>query len=259
MACSLDSIAVLGFLLKKDANLRFLSERFNKVHGHVDGLEGRSMKRGRIALWIMITLGAVLLVYSLYIGVMIGADWYGKDATFQWHMNNYIVMDAQYAYSVFGLATMAIGGLATGLAMAAFYTFNKSPKHVFVLVGSFFVSIVMTGLGFNTLDFMLGSFYWTNMTYPPPIQVALIGPVDVWNFYFFFFVVPLWASGFIIGAVSAYGGFVHRPKRLAQEYVAKKNLTGMLNQATHAKEYLAESSVFSRSRRIIKETFDQTN
>jgi len=211
--------------------------------------------RGRqIALVSMLLVGVGLLFYSLYIGVMIGADWYGKDATFPWHMNNYIVMEGQYAYSIFGLATMAVGGLATGLAMAVFFTFTKTRKHILILLTVFFVAIATTGLGFNTLDFMLGCFYWTNMTYPAPIQFLFL-TVDVWNFYFFFFVVPLWASGFLIGLATSYFAFVYHPGREAAAYVAKKNVAGMLNTP----RYVAESKAFRRSRRVIEQTFENTN
>jgi hypothetical protein len=218
-----------------------------------------NMRGRQIALSIALIMSVVLLCYSLYIGVMIGADWYGKDATFQWHMNNYIVMDGQYAYSIFGLATMVIGGLATGLAMSSFLNFTKTKKHILILVPAFFVAIAMSGLGFNTLDFMLGSFYWTNMTYPPPVQVALIGPVDVWNFYFFFFVVPLWFSGFLMGSATAYFTFIYKPLRTAEAYIAKKNLGAMIHQSSPQKEYVAESKVFWRNRSVIREAFDTTN
>ncbi len=207
----------------------------------------------------MIIVGAVLLYYSLNIGVMIGADWFGKDAAFQWHMNNYVVMDAKYAYTVFGLATMVIGGVATGLAISGFFKFTRTTKHIAALVTAFFVAIITTGLGFNTLDFMLGSFYWTNMQYPPPVQVPFFGSVDVWNFYFFFFVIPLWLSGFLMGSATSYFAFVYRPKHAAAAYVAKKNLAGMLGQTVPKKQYIAETTVFPRSRSVLKQSFDNTN
>ncbi len=207
----------------------------------------------------MLILSVILLSYSIYIGVMIGSGWFGANASFPWHMNNYIVLEARYAYSFFGLATLAIGGLATGLAMSAFFTITKSKKHMLVLVAAFFVAIAMTGLGFNTLDFMLGSFYWTNMNYPPPVHVAVLGSIDVWNFYFFFFVAPLWFGGFIMGLAASYYAFSYRPKHSAAAYLVKKNLTGLLNQTTQAKEYVAESTVLSRNRKIIKQTFENTN
>lgn len=207
----------------------------------------------------MLTVGTILLLYSLNTGLTIGSEWFGVNAAFPWHMNNYIVMEAKYAYSFFGLGALAIGGLATGLAMSAFFAFSRNKKHIVILASSFFVAIILTGLGFNTLDFMLGSFYWTNMTYPPPVQVAFFGPVDVWNFYFFFFVAPLWVAGFLLGMAASYYAFVYQPKRAVAAYVAKKNLAGMLTERAHANEYIAESTVFSKNRGIAEKSFDTTN
>jgi hypothetical protein len=79
---------------------------------------------------------------------MIGSDWFGNHASFPWHMNNYIVIEAKYVYSYFGLTALAIGGLATGLAAPAFFAFAKSKKHRLALACSFFVAIILTGLGF---------------------------------------------------------------------------------------------------------------
>jgi hypothetical protein len=215
--------------------------------------------RGRqIALCVALIMGAVLLCYSLYIGVMIGADWFGKDATAEWHMNNYFVIEGQYAYSIFGLATMVIGGLATGIAMFSLVNYPKTRKTILMLMVVFFIAIALSGLSFNTLNYQLGCFYWTNMTYPPPVQVALIGSVDVWNFYFFFFVVPLWASGFLMGSATAYFSFIYKPLRAAEECVAKKNLGAKL-QRTKQKAYLAESNVLWRNRSVIRESFDNIN
>ncbi len=220
----------------------------------VHGLGREKCMRERIALCAILIAGLVLLLYSLNIGVMIGSDWFGANAAFPWHMNNYIVMEAQYAYSIFGLGALVIGGLATGLAMSSFFSFSRTKKHVVILISSFFVAIILTGLGFNTLDFMLGCFYWTNMTYPPPVKVALFGSVDVWNFYFFFFVAPLWAAGFIMGMAASYYAFIYQPKHAAAVYVAKKNLVGILQQ-----KYLAESTASPKNRRLLKQTFENTN
>lgn len=214
--------------------------------------------RGRLAVLLALFVGAVLVFCSLNIGLIIGADWFGPQATFQWHMNNYIVMDAKYAYSVFGLAALAIGGIATGMAMTAFLTYIKSKTHRLALVGSFFVAIVLSGLGFNTLDFMLGSFYWTNMQYPPPIQISFLGSIDVWNYYFFFFVAPLWFGGLLMGVAMSYAAFVYQPKASAS-LTLKRNvkLPGLIMQETvEPREILAESKVFWRTRRIIKHSRD---
>ena len=211
--------------------------------------EGRLILRGRqIVLGLLVIFGILLLCYSLYIGTMIGADWYGKDATFQWHLNNYIVMDAQYAYTFFGLGALAIGGLATGIAMASFFTFNRTKKHILILVAAFFAAIGLSGLGFNTLDFMLGCFYWTNMAYPPPVQVAIIGAVDVWNFYFFLFVVPMWLSGFLIGSVTSYATFIH-PKHKSFSYAKNSKLAVTFKN----REYVTESALYSRNRGVNKQ------
>jgi hypothetical protein len=216
--------------------------------GYVDGRERKQLKR-HIALTLMLIAGAALLIYSLSIGVTtIGGYWFDEKATHLWHMNNYFVIEGQYAYSIFGLASMVIGGLATGLAMAAFFTATKTRKHILLLLAAFFIAIAMSGLGFNTLDFMLGDFYWTNMQYPPPVQVPLMGAVDVWNFYFFFFVVPLWAGGFLIGSAASYYAFIHQPKQAVAVYAAKKKLAGIADKTAQNKEYLAESKAFSRNR-----------
>jgi hypothetical protein len=220
--------------------------------------EGRENQLKRhIALSIMLIAGVVLLVYSLNVGVIIGGGWFGEDATFLWHMNNYFVIEAQYAYSIFGLAAMAIGGLATGLAMAVFFTFTKTKKHLLLLLAAFFTAIAMSGLGFNTLDFMLGDFYWTNMQYPPPVQIPLLGAVDVWNFYFFFFVMPLWTGGFILGLAAVYYAFVHKPRQTLR-YASEKDLRRMPAQ-TRPEGYVAESKAFSRSRRLSRQAFENTS
>ncbi len=198
------------------------------------------MSRRVAILTALIIVGAIFLISSINIGATIGATWFGEQASFPWRMNNYIIIEAKYAYAIFGLGIMAIGGLATGLAMPAFFAFTKSKKHKLALASSFFVAILLTGLGFNTLDFMLGCFYWTNMTYPPPVQVALLGPVDVWNYYFFFFVFPLWFGGFLIGLASSYYTFAYQAKQTTAGYIAKKTLPGLLGPARQAKEYSVE-------------------
>lgn len=161
-------------------------------------------------LTALLIIGAALIINSLSIGVNIGSVWFGEKATTLRRMNNYFFLEAQYAYAFFGLATMALGGLATGLALPAFFAFSKSQKHKAALLGSFFVAILLTGLGFNTLDFMLGYFYWTNMKYPPPVHVTVLGFVDVWNYYFFLFVVPLWLGGFFMSIATSYGTCVRK-------------------------------------------------
>jgi hypothetical protein len=221
--------------------------------------KGEYLRGRQIAFAATLILGIFLLCYSLYIGVMIGQNWFGAHANDMWHMNNYFVIEGKYAYAIFGLATMIIGGLATGIAMTAFLEYKRTRKIIIILAAAFIIAITMTGLGFNTLDFMLGYFYWTNETYPPPIQVAVIGPVDIWNFYFFFCVVPLWTSGFLMGSASAYFSFIYKPLQTAEEYIAKRNLGSMLHPTVGAKTYLAESKAVWRSSGSLQRNFDNIN
>jgi hypothetical protein len=196
-----------------------------------------------ICLLLVIAVG--LLYYSVSLGVHIGAEWFTTKAADEWHMTNYFVIDANYAYIIFGLAALAVGGLFTGLAFSAFRVHHKTRRQTILQPISFFVAIGLSGLGFNTLNYMLGSFYWTNMQYPPPVSVPVIGSVDVWNFYFFFFIVPLWAGGLFVGLAAMHYAFVYRPYRAASAYVLKKNLAPMIQAK---KEYLAESAVLTRKR-----------
>ena len=66
-----------------------------------------------------------------------------------------------------------------------------------------------------------------------------------------------------MGLAASYYAFSYRSKHSAAAYVAKKNLTGLLKQTAQktaeAKEYIAESAVFSRNRRIIKQSVENTN
>jgi hypothetical protein len=174
-----------------------------------------------------------------------GSEWFQEKSADQWHMNNYFVIDAKYAYCIFGLAALAIGGLSTGLTASVFLAHRKTMKQTLVEFGSFFSAILLTGLGFNTLNFMLGSFYWTNMQYPPPVAVPILGGVDVWNFYFFLFIIPLWAGGFFFGLAATHYAFIYHPYQKAQAYIAKKKLAPMVHPK---KEILAESAVLTRKR-----------
>jgi len=151
-----------------------------------------------------------------------GHEWFAEKSDDQWHMNNYFVIDAKYAYCIFGLAELAVGGLCTGLAVSTFLSHKKSVKCALLQVSSFFAAIIFSGLGFNTLNFMLGSFYWTNMQYPPPVAVPILGSVDVWNFYFFLFIIPLWAGGLFFGLATTHYTFVYTPRQKATAVVAGK-------------------------------------
>jgi hypothetical protein len=210
-------------------------------------LEGREKlgKRSVAVICLFVVTAVALLWYGIAIGVHIGAEWFTYKAADEWHMTNYFIIDAKYAYTIFGLAALAVGGLFTGLAFSAFRVHHKTRKQTILQGLSFFAAIALSGLGFNTLNYMLGSFYWTNMQYPPPVSVPVFGSVDVWNFYFFFFLVPLWAGGLLIGLAAMHYAFIYRPYRAAHAYVLKKNLAPIIQAK---KEYLAESAVMIRKR-----------
>ena len=62
-----------------------------------------------------------------------------------------------------------------------------------------------------------------------------------------------------MGLAASYYAFSYRPKHSVAAYVAKKNFAGLLSQTAQAKEYIAESTVFSRNRKISKQTFENAN
>lgn len=197
----------------------------------------------------LVIVGVALLLNSINVGVAIGSEWFGASASSPWHMNNYIVIKAEDAYVYFGLGAMALGGLATGIAVSAFFSISRRVIQRISLVSSFFVAIFLTGLGFNTLDYMSGNFYWTDLHYPPPVSVPLIGSVDVWNYYFFFFVVPLWIGSFTIGVAASYYIFVYRAKYLDPAYKLGENFgtfKGQTALASETKEYIVETVATSR-------------
>ena len=113
-------------------------------------------------------------------------------------MNNYFIVSGIIAFTVFGCAALFIGGVCTGAAIPAFYSSTRKRRRLIV---AFIGAIVGTGLGFNTLDFLLGNFYWINCTsrmIPIDLMITTV-QVESWNYYFFLFVVPTWISGFLLG------------------------------------------------------------
>jgi hypothetical protein len=75
----------------------------------------------------------------------------------------------------------------------------KKQRFLFVFC---LLAIGLTAFGFNTFDWMLGNFYWTNNVNPAPVLVNLVVVswfVNAWDFYFFYFLVPLWVGGFCVG------------------------------------------------------------
>ncbi len=158
------------------------------------------MKRKSILLICLLVVGLVLLGFSWHSAMYVGAPWFNERANEGWHMNNYIVIPGLVAYVACAFMPWFLGGLFAGAVVPAF--FSKSFKNHKLLFGFFVAALGLTALGFNTFDFMLGCFYWTNMTDPAPVVLDLLffsTVVNAWDFYFFCFLVPLWLSGFFIG------------------------------------------------------------
>jgi hypothetical protein len=146
-------------------------------------------------------IGIVLFLVSIHTALYVGAPWFDERANEQWRMNNYIIIPGVIAYVLCAFTPWFLGALFTGVSIPAFFSRSliKKQKYLFIFC---MLAIGLTTLGFNTFDFMLGCFYWTFQVDPAPVIVDLVlfsFPVNAWNFYFFYFLVPLWASGFCIG------------------------------------------------------------
>jgi hypothetical protein len=159
------------------------------------------LKSKTIILLTLAIIGVVLLLFSVHSALYVGAPWFSDRANEGWHMNNYIVIPGVVAFVACAFVPWFLGGVFTGVVIPAFFSssFLKKQKYLFIFC---LLAIGLTTLGFNTFDFMLGCFYWTNMVDPAPVVVDLVLTsfyVNAWDFYFFCFLVPLWASGFCLG------------------------------------------------------------
>jgi hypothetical protein len=116
-------------------------------------------------------------------------------------MNNYIIVPGWFAYIFCAFLPWILGGFFFGIILPAFLSTSRLHQQRYLL---FFgvLAVFLTTLGFNTFDFMLGCFYWTNQVDPPPVLVDLLFTsfsVNAWDFYFYLFLVPLYFSGFLAG------------------------------------------------------------
>ena len=151
-----------------------------------------------------------MLYGSVQVGLFIGAQWFGEHANDPWHMNNYYVLRAEDAYVWYGMVMLALGGLFAGLVTPVFFLRRHFRKALLAAAVAFFVAIVLTGMSFNTLDWMLGCWYAVHgsqaVTFIPvhflrlDCYTSLV--IDPWDYYFFLFVVPMWISGFLVGLSS---------------------------------------------------------
>lgn len=157
--------------------------------------------------WIalaLLALGALLLFFSVHSAFYVGAPWFNERASEAWHMNNYFIVPGLVAFIGFAFVPWLFGGVLIGVFVPAVYCLRGKGRRWLIVL-----ALAMSGLialGFNTFDFMLGCFYWTNMTEPAPVLVDLVFCafyMNAWDFYFFGFLVPLLAGGFCFGASGA--------------------------------------------------------
>jgi len=154
----------------------------------------------------LLTIGFILLFISWQTAYYVGTPWFHERAAEPWHMNNYFVVPGLVAYIGFAFFPWLLGGFCFGLITTYLLTLKRvTQKRATLLITLIALATGFTALGFNTFDFMLGCFYWTNHMAPPPIPVDLgfvLFSMDAWNFYFFCFLLPLWLSGFCLGAAT---------------------------------------------------------
>jgi hypothetical protein len=158
------------------------------------------LKPKTIILLTLAIVGVVLLFFSLHSALYVGEPWFNERANEPWHLNNYIVVPGVVAFVCCALLAWFLGGFFFGLTIPAFFV-QARRKERFLLL-SCVLAVAFSTLGFNTSDFMLGCFYWTDMVEPAPVLVDLVLTsfyVNAWNFYFFCFLVPLYLSGFCLG------------------------------------------------------------
>jgi hypothetical protein len=151
----------------------------------------------------MIAVGIIMLALSVDVANIIGAPLLTTRANDPWHMNNYFVVTVSQAYIYFSFLPLFLGGLFAGMAIPAFFSTSTVKKRM-VLAAFFALAVGCLALGFNTFDYLLGCFYFPN-NHPQPAFVdwMLVSfSMDVWNFYFFLFIVPLGASGVLLGFAS---------------------------------------------------------
>lgn len=164
------------------------------------------LNRKSLGLVLLALFGLVLLFLSVHTALYVGETWFTDRAYESWHLNNYIVVPGWFAYVFGAFVPTFLAGLFMAVCVPAFFSRSllKEQKYLFVF---FLLAVGCGALGFNTFDYMLGCFYWTNGVDPSPVLVDMIFTsfsLNAWNFYFFWFLVPLGLSGFCIGASVIY-------------------------------------------------------
>lgn len=160
------------------------------------------MNRLHVITAILIA-GIVLSIVAVHTTTMAGSVWFNEKKDVNWHMTNDIVVPGSVAFMIFGVAAFYIGGIFTGTTMPIMFARIRKKSIIIFGVIALILALTLTGLGFNTLDWTLGSMYWNGDGVPPPDAnmnlLSIHFTIDVWNQYFFIAILPLWISGFLIG------------------------------------------------------------
>jgi hypothetical protein len=151
---------------------------------------------------VLVAAGLILLLLCLDTAWVIGEPLLTTRANDPWNMNNYFQVTVSQAYIYFAILPWVLSAALAAATMPAFFS-TASVKKRMLLVIPAFASLFLGALGFNTFDWMLGCFYFPN-NHPAPAHVDWMlfsFNMDVWNFYFFMFLVPLFVGGFLLGLV----------------------------------------------------------
>ncbi|VVB51740.1 Uncharacterised protein [uncultured archaeon] len=154
-------------------------------------------------LLIILVIGIGMSLFAWETTTMAGHKWLDEKSTVDWHMTNYFVVPGSVAFLGFGVLSFYLGGIFTGIAIPMILVRLRDRKVILLSVLCLVLALVFTGLGFNTLDWTLGSVYYPNNAVPPDVNVNLLSihfSLDVWNMYFFVVLLPLWLGAFLVAA-----------------------------------------------------------
>lgn len=154
------------------------------------------MQTKPILLLFFLIIGA----FSSYIGIQglfwLGSKWLNTNSS--WGLNTYIRIPAQTSL-ILGIISLWLGGIFAGVTVILFLTskYYINSKFFTLVLIPFFTSIILTGLGFNTLDWMISP---TSGAYPL-WTLHLPFTLEAWNWYMLFGVIPDFVGGLFIGLV----------------------------------------------------------
>jgi hypothetical protein len=141
----------------------------------------------------------VLGCYATYVGytstTWLGYVWTDTKADYPWNLNPYIFVPAYVALHLYGIWSLWLGGLLLGVLTQFLY----HGLHLKISIVFMFAAVFFTGLGFNTLDWMLSRASGSNEHWNPWMLGIENVYLNSWNFYFLLSILPLFFGGALIG------------------------------------------------------------